>query len=255
DGMEIEQDQDDIVIFSLKFKEQLVLDPVSYSTNASNSFVCADREHIELVNDPLVMRQIIRSKAQELEQSTEQVARQFNTAAAWKYIELSYKLHTKDHGIKQLINQGADINFSSIFLQTPLMHALLENSSVEIVKQLVSEGAYVNAQDSKGSTPLMIFVNGLSRLMEDNYIFLVNANYPNNKIDIDIDRKKEMLTVLINAASDLTLMNDKGQIALDIANSLVSEHQSKKYPTQWVKSMHVIQQLIEDATQRQLENK
>ncbi len=253
-GMEIEQ-QNYMTPLLAEIKEQVILhlkksDSVVGAIKNFHSIACVDKESVQFINHPQVMRQIIRTLAQEFKQSTEEIAKRFNTLAARNYSWFSHILFNVSTAqeVQPLVDQGADVNFFNIFYQTPLMSAMLKNRSVEVVKQLISAGAQVNVQDTEGDTPLILFMSGLSKLIDNGYSFWVHESYRNRIVDVDIERKKEILMGLLNAGSDLAILNKKGETALDIANSLVNKYKETPCPWQWLESIRLIRQLLEDET-------
>ena len=93
--------------------------------------------------------------------------------------------------VRQLIQDGADVNAKDEDGWTPLMLAAAHNSNPEVLKVLIEAGADVNAKDTDGLTPLM----------------LAAQHNPNPKA----------LTALLEAGADAKAKNNEGKTALDCA--------------------------------------
>lgn len=95
---------------------------------------------------------------------------------------------------KQLIHEGANVNFKGINGITPLMVAVhLRNPDVELVRMLVNKGADVRAVDSSGTTPLQ-------------WIFTIND-----------EEFRAIADILINAGANVNAQNKSGYTALHSA--------------------------------------
>ena len=93
--------------------------------------------------------------------------------------------------VRQLIQDGADVNAEDKDGLTPLMHAAKYNSNPEVLRTLIGAGADVNAKNKDGLTPLM----------------LAAGNNPN----------PEVLKALLEAGADAKAKNNEGKTAFDYA--------------------------------------
>ena len=57
--------------------------------------------------------------------------------------------------VKELIEQGADVNGEYYQKETPLHFACQKDSTNEIIKLLINKGADINARNSSGNSPLI----------------------------------------------------------------------------------------------------
>ena len=125
--------------------------------------------------------------------------------------------------VRQLIQDGADVNTKSTYGWTPLMEAADKNSNPEVLKVLIGAGADVNAKDKDGLTPLMAaaFENTPEVLMA-----LIEAGADVNAKSTSgmtplmfaaIKNTPEVLTALLEAGADAKAKtkNNHGGRALD----------------------------------------
>jgi len=68
---------------------------------------------------------------------------------------IKYIVETDYHSLKTLLKNGADIEQTDKFGNTPLFISILEPDKIEITKLLIHYGADVNAVDDFGQTPLI----------------------------------------------------------------------------------------------------
>ncbi|ORY78795.1 ankyrin, partial [Neocallimastix californiae] len=68
-------------------------------------------------------------------------------------INESLKYHN-DILAKVIIEKGANINIKDNFRKTPLMYAIENNNSSDIIELLLQKGANINDKDFNGNTPL-----------------------------------------------------------------------------------------------------
>jgi len=105
---------------------------------------------------------LVHKLANKFNTSTQEVAQKFKTPAAKQYLNLSNKLilainyDVPINQIKQLINQGADVNytFDTAFYNTgatPLTRAVVYNG-IPTIKLLLNSGANPNLKDSFGKS-------------------------------------------------------------------------------------------------------
>ena len=116
------------------------------------------------------------------------------SAGIWKEL-LEIDSTTGPEKVRQLIQDGEDVNFKNIWGLTPLRVAAERNSNPEVLKVLIEAGADVNDKNGDGSTPLMIAAN----------------NNPN----------PEVLKVLLEAGSDVNAKKEDGSTPLMIAANSV----------------------------------
>ncbi|MDD5773688.1 MAG: ankyrin repeat domain-containing protein [bacterium] len=125
--------------------------------------------------------------------------------------------------VKQLLDQGADINVKDRNGITALITAVW-NSYTEIVKLLLEKGADVNAKDDYGRTVLM-------KAVEDGNIeiikLLMDKGADINKKDIDGNtalilagsfNRLEAVTLLLEKNADINIKNDEGFTAFTWAS-------------------------------------
>ena len=93
--------------------------------------------------------------------------------------------------VRQLIQDGADVNAKNKYGWTPLMFAAGYNTSMEVLRVLLGAEAEVNAKNKDGRTPLM-----------------AAARYNSNP---------EVLGGLIGAGADAKVKDNEGKTALDYA--------------------------------------
>jgi ankyrin repeat protein len=94
--------------------------------------------------------------------------------------------------VRQLINEGANVNETDSRGYTPLMYAVW-SENVETIQILLNKGVNVNAKDSAGMTPL------------------AHAVYHNSDIDI--------IKLLIKGGANVNVQTNDGQTLTDIAVS------------------------------------
>lgn len=91
-------------------------------------------------------------------------------------------------GVKNLLDQGVDINAKDDFGQTPL-HLAVNHENVKIIELLINQGADVNGVDANGNTP----------------IFMVSS----------LDKK--IIKLLLEYGTDPNIKNNDGRTILDMA--------------------------------------
>jgi len=98
--------------------------------------------------------------------------------------------------VKVLLNAGADINLGNA------LYEAADRDNTELVNFLISKGADVNQKDNKGNTPLSQAIQNPKNYYKD-YMTKYNAN----------------AIALIDAGADLTLPNEYGRAAYDLAKT------------------------------------
>lgn len=98
--------------------------------------------------------------------------------------------------VKVLLKAGADINLGNALYQAA------DRDNTELVNFLISKGADVNQRDNKGNTPL-------SKAIKN----------PKNYSKVYMDKYNANAIALIDAGADLTLPNEYGRAAYDLAKT------------------------------------
>ena len=126
--------------------------------------------------------------------------------------------------VRQLIQDGADVNAQNKDGWTPLMVAAYNNSNSETLMALIEAGAGINAKDKDGWTPLMVaaqynpHLKALTALLEAGADVYVKGNDGGTPLLLAaIGNTPEVLTVLLEAGSDAKAKDGKGKTALDYA--------------------------------------
>ncbi len=97
--------------------------------------------------------------------------------------------------VKVLMSAGADINLGNA------LYNIADRDNTELVKYLISKGADVNQKDNKGNTPLTKAIKN-----------------PKNYSKTYMDKYNANAIALIDAGADLTLPNEYGRAAYNLAN-------------------------------------
>jgi ankyrin repeat protein len=136
--------------------------------------------------------------------------------------------------LKALLDSGLDVNTKDKHGWTAL-HVATILSQVELSRFLLSRGADLNARDKDGRTPLMLAatldeihwdaINGSpwQRLWTESLCSSEPPSYFTVSNDdllvwyLKAQAQQKMVQFLINAGTDVTLTNNKGQTALDYA--------------------------------------
>jgi ankyrin repeat protein len=97
--------------------------------------------------------------------------------------------------IKNLIKNGADVNYADNYGKTPLMRACWSSTAPVIVEYLIEKGALVNAVDYKGATSLFYIINDTLK----------------SGHSIEFNKKaEEILKILIKNRADLDHKDNEG---------------------------------------------
>jgi hypothetical protein len=133
--------------------------------NIKVASLLGDEEIKRMINDEYTFTELTHVLADHFNLSTNTIAKNFEkTSAAKKYIELGSKLinalankytdkqiaFNEDVAvIKDLIAQGADVNYSVNYV-TPLIIAIKSGASVNVIKLLLDSGANPLFKDKRG---------------------------------------------------------------------------------------------------------
>ncbi len=138
-----------------------------------------------------------------------------------------------DQVSKFLIMNGADVNpvgcshgkscSCSPNHMTPL-HSAAMNGQLEMTKNLVANGAKINIYNKNGYTPLLLAVkngnSGVVKLLVENGAFLnqkdKNLGYTELLL-ASVLGNKELITYLLAKGADISITNNDGKTALDLA--------------------------------------
>ena len=126
--------------------------------------------------------------------------------------------------IEFLLDNGADRNIANDFQQSPFLLALGYTRDLNIVKLLYKNSADLTVQDERGNTALHI---AAARGAQDVVQFLINKGADRNALDKDgaipfqvaiaLARDFNIVQLLYNDTSDLTIRTGKGNTALHFA--------------------------------------
>jgi len=124
--------------------------------------------------------------------------------------------------VKVLLKASADINLGNA------LYEAADRDNTELVNFLISKGADVNQTDNKGNTPL-------SKAIKN----------PKNYSKVYMDKYNANAIALIDAGADLTLPNEYGRAAYDLANTnknktIVEYIDSKKEKHTFIKWLNVL---------------
>ena len=122
--------------------------------------------------------------------------------------------------VRELIENGANVNLADSYGKTPLMYAS-ENGYPEVVETLINGGANVNVKDEYHESALMYAsANGHIRVVEalikHNRAYLDWTNeYGESALMIALRRGyTKVVKALIDGGADVNLINYNGQTAL-----------------------------------------
>jgi hypothetical protein len=124
--------------------------------------------------------------------------------------------------VQNLLENGADVNATDKFGNTPLMKAA-ENDRIDIVKFLIDNGADVDAMDTLGNTPLIEAISGghidIVKLLIDNS---ADVNIQEEESDTALMRAAregyiDIVKLLIDHSADVNAMDKWGSSPLSKA--------------------------------------
>jgi hypothetical protein len=104
------------------------------------------------------------------------------------------------HTIQAILNEGADVNVTTVLKKTPL-HLAVQLANIDLVQLLLEHGAQVNAKDYVNETPLF----GASDFMND---------FNNENERIEVAKRIELAKLLIEHGADVNFPTDSGQTPL-----------------------------------------
>jgi ankyrin repeat protein len=138
---------------------------------------------------------------------------------------LNYVRKGQIHKIREFTESGATLEVKDDWGYTPLMEAIITNSS-EIVKMLIRAGADVNAHDDTGNTPLHIATKSqifwMVELLLENGANVNFRNFTDEQTPLILAcraRDEQIINLLLMVNSDPTLEDKNKIIAWEYASS------------------------------------